>query len=72
MNSQPFAQRYTEQGNPNYGGIPQYKYLCNVCGNKGHYDHQYHTAHQVMQHIYPVAAQGRQLLNPHASPYYNN
>ena len=72
MNSKPFAQRYAEQGNPNYGGIPQYKYICNVCGNKGHYDHQCHTAHQVMQHIYPVAAQGRQPLNPQAAPYHNN
>ena len=72
MNSKPFAQRYAEQGNPNYGGIPQYKYICNVCGNKGHYDHQCHTAHQVMQHIYPVAAQGKQPLNPQAAPYYNN
>ena len=38
MNSKTFALKFNQQGHPNYGGIPQYKYICNVCGKKGHYD----------------------------------
>ena len=35
-------------GDPQYKGIPQYKYLCGICHNRGHYDHQCHT----LQHLF--------------------
>ena len=35
-------------GDPQYKGIPQYKYICGICHSRGHYDHQCHT----LQHLF--------------------
>ena len=38
-------------GHPSYNGIPQHRYMCTLCSNRGHYDHQCHYAQQVMHHV---------------------
>ena len=49
-NYNPWGRGYTLSGtgDPQYKGIPQYKYLCGICHNRGHYDHQCHT----LQHLF--------------------
>ena len=58
-------------GDPEYKGIPQYRYICGICRNRGHYDHQCHT----LQHL-AHAMQGHQSqgYNPTNNPpeYDNN
>ena len=46
-------RQYTQSqglGHPSYKGIPQHRYICSLCSNRGHYDHQCHYAQQVMNH----------------------
>ena len=46
-------RQYTQTqglGHPSYNGIPQHRYMCTLCSNRGHYDHQCHYAQQVMHH----------------------
>ena len=58
---QPRGRGYMPQagtGDPEYKGIPQYKYICGVCRNKGHYDHQCHTLQHLAHAIQTQQAQG--------------
>ena len=57
-------------GDPEYRGIPQYKYICGVCSNKGHYDHQCHT----LQHLaHALQSQQGQGYNPvNNTPEFDN
>ena len=57
-------------GDPEYQHIPQYRYICGVCRNKGHYDHQCHT----LQHLaHAIQAQQAQNYNgPGNSPEIEN
>ena len=63
---QPRGRGFAPQsgtGDPGYKCIPQYKYVCGVCRNRGHYDHQCHT----LQHLaHAMQAQQAQTYN------YNN
>ena len=49
-------------GDPQYKGIPQYKYICGICHSRGHYDHQCHT----LQHLFHAMQQqtGQQVAQP--------
>ena len=70
---QPRGRGYMPQagtGDPEYRHIPQYRYICGVCCNKGHYDHQCHT----LQHL-AHAIQSQQAQNysgPGISPETEN
>ena len=63
---QPRGRGYALQagtGDPEYQGIPQYKYICGVCRNKGHYDHQCHTLQHLAHAIQSQQAQGYNPVN---------
>ena len=57
-------------GDPDYKGIPQYRYICGICRNRGHYDHQCHT----LQHLaHAMQSQQTQGYNPtNNTPEYDN
>ena len=57
---QPRGRGYAQQagtGDLEYRGIPQYKYVCGVCRNRGHYDHQCHTLQHLAHAIQTQQAQ---------------
>ena len=47
-------------GHPSYNGIPQHRYVCTLCSNRGHYDHQCHYAQQVMNHATAASIKAQQ------------
>ena len=47
-------------GHPSYKGIPQHHYICSLCSNKGHYDHQCHYAQQIMNHATAASIKAHQ------------
>ena len=47
-------------GHPNYKGIPQHCYICSLCSNKGHYDHQCHYAQQIMNNATAASIKAHQ------------
>ena len=47
-------------GHPSYNGIPQHRYVCTLCSNKGHYDHQCHYAQQIMTHATAASFKAQQ------------
>ena len=51
-------------GDPQYKGIPQYRYICGICHSRGHYDHQCHT----LQHLFHAM----QHQSGQAAPQNNN
>ena len=56
---------------PYHYSIPQYRYICGICRNRGHYDHQCHT----LQHLaHAMQSQQTQGYNPTNNPpeYDNN
>ena len=57
-------------GHPSYKGIPQHHYICSLCSNKRHYDHQCHYAQQIMNHATAVSIKAHQQKN--AVYDYNN
>ena len=69
-NYNPRGRGFTpsDTGDPQYKGIPQYKYLCGICHNRGHYDHQCHT----LQHLFhAMQLQNRQSNAPVTTNYDN-
>ena len=48
-------------GHPSYKGIPQHRYVCSLCSNHGHYDHQCHYAQQVMNHATAASIRAQQV-----------
>ena len=48
-------------GHPSYKGIPQHRYVCSLCSNRGHYDHQCHYAQQVMNHATAASIRAQQV-----------
>ena len=48
-------------GHPSYKGIPQHRYVCSLCSNRGHYDHQCHYAQQVMNHATAASIKAQQV-----------
>ena len=47
-------------GHPSYKGIPQHCYICSLCSNKGHYEHQCHYAQQIMNHATAASIKAHQ------------
>ena len=52
-------------GDPEYRGILQYKYICGICRNKGHYDHQCHTLQHLAHALQSQQATGLQPCEQH-------
>ena len=70
---QPRGRGYAPQagtGDPEYRGIPQYKYVCGVCCNRGHYNHQCHTLQHLAHAIQTQQAQNYNAAN--ANPEIDN
>ena len=59
---------HLKPGDPQYKGIPQYKYLCGICHNRGHYDHQCHT----LQHLFHAMQLQNGQNNAQPSIEYDN
>ena len=57
-------------GDPEYRGIPQYRYICGICRNKGHYDHQCHTLQHLAHALQGQQAQGYNPVNN--TPEFDN
>ena len=47
-------------GHPSYNGILQHRYMCTLCSNSGHYDHQCHYVQQVMHHAMAASIKAQQ------------
>ena len=55
-------------GDPQYKGIPQYRYICGICHSRGHYDHQHHT----LQHLFHAMQQQSGQHMPQSNTDYDN
>ena len=55
-------------GDPQYKGIPQYRYICGICHSRGHYDHQCHT----LQHLFHAMQQQSDQQMPQSNTEYDN
>ena len=55
-------------GDPQYKGIPQYRYICGICHSRGHYDYQCHT----LQHLFHAMQQQSSQQMPQPNTEYDN
>ena len=72
---QPRGRGYVPQagtGDPEYRGIPQYRYICGICRNKGHYDHQCHTLQHLAHAMQSQQIQGYNNPTNNLPEYDNN